>query len=76
LKLPIVPVALDGTYRIWPRYSWRFHLARISISFGRPIDPQEVTAGATGELSYEKLTDVLQQRIQQLLDDMRGPHGG
>ncbi len=72
LKLPIVPVALDGTYRIWPRYSWRFHLARISITFGKPIDPQEVTAGATGEAAYEKLTEVLQQRIRQMLETMRG----
>jgi long-chain acyl-CoA synthetase len=77
LKLPIVPVALDGTFRIWPRYSWRFRFARLSITFGKPIDPQEVTAGTTGEAAYEKLTDVLQQRIQQMLNDMRGSaHGG
>ena len=76
LNLPIVPVALDGPYRIWPRYSWRFHLARISITFGTPIDPQEVTAGATGEAAYEKLTEVLQQRIQQMLNDMRGSTHG
>lgn len=76
LKLPIVPVALDGPYRIWPRNSWRFHLAKISITFGTPIEPQEVTAGAAGEAAYEKLTEVLQQRIQQMLNDMRGPADG
>lgn len=76
MKVPIVPVALDGPYLIWPRHSWRFHLARISITFGKPIDPQEVTAGITGEAAYEKLTEVLQQRIQQMLNDMRGfTHG-
>ena len=73
LNVPIVPVALDGPYLIWPRNSWRFHLARISITFGKPIDPQEVAAGATGEAAYEKLTEVLQQRIQQMLNDMRPP---
>ena len=72
LKVPIVPVALDGTYRIWPRHSWRFHLAEIKIVFGKPIDPQEVAAGLTGEAAYEKLTLVLQQRIQQMLNDLRG----
>ena len=76
LKLPIVPVALDGAYRIWPRHSRRLHLAKISITFGTPIDPQEVTAGVTGEAAYEKLTEVLQQRIQQMLDDMRGSTHG
>ena len=72
LKLPMVPIALDGAYRIWPRYSWRLHLAKIKIAFGTPIDPQEVIAGLTPEAAYEKLTLVLQQRIQQMLDEMRG----
>jgi long-chain acyl-CoA synthetase len=72
LRLPIVPVALDGPYRIWPRNSWRFHFTRINVTFGKPIDPQEVTAGATGEAAYERLTEVLKQRIQQMLNDMRG----
>jgi long-chain acyl-CoA synthetase len=71
LKLPIIPVALDGPYRIWPRHSWRFHLAKIKIAFGDPLDPQEVTAGVTGEAAYEKLTQVLKQRIQEMLDTMR-----
>lgn len=73
LQLPIIPVALDGTYRIWPRHSWRFHLAKIRVTFGKPIDPQEVAAGLNGEAAYEKLTQVLQQRIHQMLDEMRRP---
>jgi long-chain acyl-CoA synthetase len=72
LKIPIVPVALDGTHRIWPRYSRRFHLARVKLTFGEPIDPQEVVAGTTGEAAYEKLTQALKQRIQQMLTEMRG----
>lgn len=72
MKVPIIPVALDGAYRIWPRYSGRFHFAKITILFGNPIDPQEVAAGSTGEAAYEKLTEVLQHRIQQMLNEMRG----
>lgn len=72
MKLPIVPVALDGIYRVWPRYSWHFHLAKIKVAFGKPIDPQEVAAGLIGEAAYEKLTQVVQERIQQMLNDMRG----
>ena len=71
MNVPIVPVALDGPYRIWPRYSGRFHFAKIRIVFGTPIDPQEVAAGLTDEAAYEKLTQVLQQRIQQMLNQMR-----
>lgn len=71
MNVPIVPVALDGPYRIWPRYSGRFHFAKIKLVFGQPIDPQEVTMGLIGEAAYEKLTQVLQRRIQEMLNEMR-----
>jgi long-chain acyl-CoA synthetase len=71
LNLPIVPVALDGAYRIWPRKSWRFRLAKIKISFGKPILAHEVAANETNrEIGYEKMTSLLRERIQQLLDEM------
>jgi long-chain acyl-CoA synthetase len=70
LDLPIVPVALDGAYRIWPRKSWRFRLAKIKIHFGEPISVQSIISGDK-ELAYEKVTAALKQRIQQMLDEMR-----
>jgi 1-acyl-sn-glycerol-3-phosphate acyltransferase len=73
LKLPIVPVALDGAFRIWPRKSWRLRLAKVKITFGEPIDAQAITSKETDEeVAYEKVTAVVKQRIQQMLDDMRG----
>jgi 1-acyl-sn-glycerol-3-phosphate acyltransferase len=72
-----VPVALDGAYRIWPRKSWRFRLAKVKIRFGEPIDVHSVVSGETNrELSYEKVTAELKQRIQQMLDEMRGRNSG
>jgi long-chain acyl-CoA synthetase len=72
LKLPIVPVALDGTFRIWPRKSWRFRLAKVRISFGQPIDPRTaVSKEANEDVVYEEVTRLLKERIQQLLDEMR-----
>jgi 1-acyl-sn-glycerol-3-phosphate acyltransferase len=70
LKLPIIPVALDGAFRVWPRHSWRFRLAKIRIHFGQPILPEEITA-SDDETAYDQLTTTLRQRIQHLLDDMR-----
>ena len=72
LNLPIVPVALDGVHRIWPRKSWRFRLAKVKIRFGEPIDVQNVVSGESNkELAYERVTATLKQRIQQMLDEMR-----
>ena len=70
LNIPIVPVALDGAYRILPRKSWRLRLAKVRISFGAPVDARKV-AGEADEEVYERVTAVLKNRIQQMLDEMR-----
>jgi 1-acyl-sn-glycerol-3-phosphate acyltransferase len=72
LKIPIVPVALDGAYAIWPRKSWRFRLAKVRIRFGEPIYADKITTSEPDEeIAYEKVTIVLRQRIQRMLDEMR-----
>jgi len=72
LRMRIVPVALDGAYGIWPRQSWRFRLAKVKISFGEPIDTRTLASeGSDEEITYEQVTEVLRQRIQRMLDEMR-----
>jgi long-chain acyl-CoA synthetase len=72
LKLPIVPVALDGTYLIWPRKSWRIRLAKVKISFGEPIDARTIISEQKDEeVAYEKVSAVVKERIQNMLDEMR-----
>ena len=72
LNVPIVPVAIDGTYLVWPRNSRRFHLARVKLCFGDPIDPAEVMAGESNkEVGYKKLSKLLRDRIQKMLDVLR-----
>ncbi len=73
LNLPMVPVALDGAYRIWPRMSWRFRLAKVRIRFGEPIEAGKAAPGETDEeIIYARVTTLLKERIQQMLDEMRG----
>jgi long-chain acyl-CoA synthetase len=72
LNVPIVPVALDGTYRIWPRASSRIRLAKVRISFGEPIEPCKMTSGdTTDEQKHEKVTGLVKERIHQMLKEMR-----
>jgi long-chain acyl-CoA synthetase len=72
LNVPIVPVAIDGTYRIWPRNAQRFRLAKVKISFGGPIDAGSEAKGETDEeIVYKKVTVLIKDRIQRMLDEMR-----
>jgi len=72
LDLPIIPVAIDGTYRVWPRDSWRIRPARVRISFGEPFMPRSaIPEGVSVEAAYEAVTAELKRRIQRMLDEMR-----
>ncbi|HEV7701772.1 MAG TPA: AMP-binding protein [Pyrinomonadaceae bacterium] len=42
LDLPILPVALDGLYKVWPRHSMRIRPAKVKIRIGKPIYAQQV----------------------------------
>lgn len=72
LNVPIVPVAIDGAYLVWPRKSWRFHFAKVKLYFGDPIEPREIVPDeADEEVVYEKLSTLLRDRIQEMLNELR-----
>lgn len=45
LELPIVPIAVDGLYKVWPRGSWRIRPAKVKIRIGKPFYASEVISG-------------------------------
>lgn len=72
LNVPIVPVAIDGTYRIWPRGSSRIRLAKVKISFGQPIEACKVASSSTNdEERYKEVTALIEKRISQMLEEIR-----
>ena len=78
LDLPIVPVALDGLYKVWPRHSWRIRLGKVKVRFGKPFYARDVLSGkpaSAGGLSsgekYMIVTDHLKKVIGDMVTDMR-----
>jgi long-chain acyl-CoA synthetase len=73
LDRPIVPVALDGLYNVWPRHSWRFRLAKVKVRFGQPfyardvITRKDIDQGA----AYSMVTEHLKTQIETMIKDMR-----
>jgi long-chain acyl-CoA synthetase len=74
LDLPIVPVAIDGLYKVWPRHSWRIRLAKIKVRFGKPFLPRDIV-NSQGKLDqervYELVIDTLRSRIEEMINEMR-----
>jgi len=46
LDLPIVPVAMDGLYKVWPRKSMRIRPAKVKITIGKPFYARDVIAAS------------------------------
>jgi long-chain acyl-CoA synthetase len=74
LDLPIVPVAIDGLYKVWPRRSWRIRPAKVKIMIGEPFYAKDVlTPGAPGSADaiYSVVTAHLKDRISAMIAEMR-----
>ncbi len=72
LGLPIVPVALDGVYKVWPRNSMRIRPAKVKIRFGKPFFAKDVVEeGFSEEQKYAAVTEHLKSEIAQMIADLR-----
>ena len=50
LKLPIVPVTIDGAYKVLPIHSWTMFPAAISLTFHDPIPTEGITSDTLPQL--------------------------
>jgi long-chain acyl-CoA synthetase len=85
LDLPIVPVALDGLHKVWPRRTWRIRPAKVKIRIGKPFYAGDVRQAATpvdhhgksivpptpSDDIYTAVTAHLKTTIESMIDDMR-----
>jgi 1-acyl-sn-glycerol-3-phosphate acyltransferase len=76
LDLPILPVAIDGLYKVWARRSFRIRPAKVKIRIGTPFYPRDIVPNrvrnsASNEQIYTAVTAHLKQTIAEMIDEMR-----
>ena len=72
LDVPIVPVALDGLYKVWARNSWRIRAEKVKVRYGEPFYAKNIINGAgSDEEKYEIVTAHLKSEIEKMLAEMR-----
>ena len=59
---PIIPVVIDGTHHVLPKWTWRICPGDVTVTFGKPID--------TSAYSVET-KEALMQQVRQAMSDMR-----
>ena len=57
LELPIVPVAIDGLYKVWARRSWQIRPAKVKIRIGAPFYARQVASGQLSSVGEEAASD-------------------
>jgi len=72
-QAPIVPVAIEGFYEVWPRHKKWPKTGNLRLVFGKPIVPPPVSEAS--EAAYEKLTSELKERVVGMWQDLRRAEG-
>jgi long-chain acyl-CoA synthetase len=68
-RVPIVPIAIDGFQKAWPRGKSFQGFLPLRIKFGKPISPPPVSQSP--EQSYEAMTTELKNRVVAMWDQLR-----
>ena len=72
LRVPIVPVAIEGAYEVWPRGKKFFQaLHPVKMAFGDPIFPPSTLH--PGEAKYTQITAELRKRVMEMWLELRNP---
>ena len=73
LDMPIVPVALDGLYKVWGRDSAKINLSKVKVRFGQPFHAKDIiNAEMDDEAKYEAVIGHLKSSIAEMIKEMRG----
>ena len=64
LKLPIVPVTIDGAYKVAPIHSWRMSRTKITMTFHEAIPTADVTSNDMNDL-VQKVYDVIESALPE-----------
>lgn len=62
----VVPAYIDGSYRAYPKGAKFIKPLKVSISYGKPITPEEFKALGSGRKAYDAYAKLIMQRIAEL----------
>ena len=68
-QTPIVPIAIEGFYELWPRHKKFPQFADLQLTFGKPIQPPPLFEAS--EAAYEQLTSELKTRVVAMWQELR-----
>ncbi|HKM85812.1 MAG TPA: AMP-binding protein [Terriglobales bacterium] len=68
-QAPIVPIAIEGFYEVWPRHKKFPKFGDLQLVFGKPIQPPLLKEAS--EAAYDRLTSELKSRVVAMWQELR-----
>ncbi|MBI5477191.1 MAG: 1-acyl-sn-glycerol-3-phosphate acyltransferase [Ignavibacteriales bacterium] len=63
--VPIVPVAINGSYKILPKHSFRIRPGTITLVISSPVIPQEISGRETELLLRDQVRSVIERNLRE-----------
>lgn len=74
--VPVVPVAIAGTYHVWPRWDRKVRRGNAAVVFGRPMRFPQSDDRAERNPLVPQTAERLMTRLQELLDEAEAVREG
>jgi long-chain acyl-CoA synthetase len=68
LDLPIIPVAMDGLYKVWPRRTMRIRPAKVKIKIGDPIYARDVAGRLPDPSDRTAVYDAVMEEVRRFIE--------
>jgi long-chain acyl-CoA synthetase len=73
-RAPIVPIAVEGFYAVWPRHRKFPKFGPLEMTIGKPMTPPPISEAS--EATYDRLTAELKARVAEMWDELRRKKNG
>jgi len=70
-RVPVVPVAIRGTYEALPPGKRLPRRHPVQIRYGEPLDPNDLEREGQGDQPNERIVDALHQAVKQLMQESK-----
>jgi 1-acyl-sn-glycerol-3-phosphate acyltransferase len=74
-KAPVVPTYIDGSFESFPRGAKAPRRAKITVSFGRPLDLRSERDSPPSKETYQAIAEKIMAGIADLRAELRGEEG-
>jgi 1-acyl-sn-glycerol-3-phosphate acyltransferase len=64
-RVPIVPVAIRGSYEVLPRHGWTIRPGKISLVLGEPVAPPEANGRETETALRDAVQDIIRKNLEE-----------